>query len=76
MARFEEQDAPNASTYISKTERKKRAKKIKMIDNLKNQKESIKNYRPENDRKIKGEPHKTIFVGNMNFKTDDKTLSR
>lgn len=47
-----------------------------MIDNLKNQKESIKNYRPENDRKIKGEPHKTIFVGNMNFKTDDKTLSR
>ena len=76
MARFEEQDAPSESTFLSKAERKKRAKKIKMIDNLKSQKEAIKNYRPENDRKIKGEPHKTIFVGNMSYKTDDKTLSR
>jgi hypothetical protein len=34
----------------------------------------IKNYRPEYDKKIRGDPLKTIFVGNLNYETDEKAL--
>ena len=47
-----------------------------MIENILAQKAEIKSYRPEKDAKIRGDPYKTIFVGRLNYKTDEKTLER
>jgi len=38
------------------------------------QKEKINQYNPDNDKKIRGDPYRTIFVGRLNFKTDEKRL--
>lgn len=33
-------------------------------------------YQPENDKKIKGDPQKTVFVGRLNYATTEETLRR
>ena len=39
------------------------------------QKAEIKNnWNPDKDKNIKGDPKKTIFVGRLNYKTDEKKL--
>jgi U1 small nuclear ribonucleoprotein len=34
------------------------------------------NYHPESDKKIRGDPHKTVIVAKLNYKTDEATLER
>ena len=34
------------------------------------------NYDPNHDKKIKGDPKKTVFVGRLNYKTDEQELGR
>lgn len=41
---------------------------------LSKQKAEIKLYNPEKDKRIKGDPYKTIFVGKLNYKTDERKL--
>lgn len=38
------------------------------------QRKLVKQYNPDNDKQINGDPKKTIFVGRLNFKTDERTL--
>jgi U1 small nuclear ribonucleoprotein len=75
MDRFEDVDEQPVP-YISKSEMKAKLKKEKMITNVKRQKEEIRNYRPDEDSKIRGDPYKTIFVSKLNFETDEKIIEK
>ena len=74
--RFEDVDQPLAPVE-SKAQIKKRVKKEKLVQHLQKQRAEIRNaYRPDDDKKIRGDPHKTIFVGHLNYKTDESELQR
>jgi len=60
----------------SKAAIKARRKKEKVLEHLQQLREAKKDYAPEEDKKIKGEPQKSIFVGRLNYTTDEKTLER
>lgn len=60
----------------SKAVIKARRKKEKVLEHLQQLRETKKDYAPEEDKKIKGEPQKSIFVGRLNYTTDEKTLER
>lgn len=46
------------------------------MEHLQKLRELKKDYVPEEDSKIKGDPQKTIFVGRLNYNTDENTLER
>lgn len=75
MERFEEMDEAPIETE-SKSAAKLRIKRERAINNLNHLKELKKNYRPEEDKKIKGDPQKTVFIGRLNYETTESTLSR
>ena len=55
----------------------KKKKKQKIIEHLDKQNYLKKNeYQPENDKNIKGDPFKTIFVGRLNYETTEKGLRK
>lgn len=75
MERFEEIDeAPKQQE--SKAAAKLRVKRERVITNLSHLRELKQDYKPENDKKIKGDPQKTIFVGRLNYTTTEQTLDR
>ena len=45
-----------------------------MTEHILEQKKQIRAYKPNSDKKIRGDPYKTIFVGRMNYKTDERRL--
>lgn len=49
-------------------------KKEKMMNHLIEQKKLQKVYNPKHDKKIRGDPYKTIFVGRLSYKTDEARL--
>ena len=57
-----------------KSAAKLRVKKANLLQNIIEQKEKINQYNPDNDKKIRGDPYRTIFVGRLNYKTDEKRL--
>lgn len=60
-----------------KKERKMAQKRLKMLSHMKKTKESIKKWQPFNDDNTAGtDPHKTVFVGRLNFKTDEDRLKK
>ena len=74
--RFEDQDQV-PKIQETKAQAKKRIKKEKIIKHLTEQKKDIKTkYRPDDDKKIKGDPDKTIFVGRLSYNTEEKELER
>lgn len=70
MERFEDVDeAPKVKE--SKSAAKLRIKRERVIAHLNHLRELKNEYKPENDRKIKGDPQKTIFVGRLNYTTTE-----
>lgn len=75
MARFEDA-IPQPELQESKAVIKARRKKEKVLEHLQKLRELKKDYAPEDDQKIKGDPQKTIFVGRLNYTTEETTLER
>ena len=71
--RFEEVDQQPKKLEL-KSEAKARLKREKVIEHIVKQKVEIKTYNPDKDKKVKGEAHKTIFVGKLSYKTDERKL--
>lgn len=72
--KFEEEDTPAEAVEL-KSAAKLRLKKAKILQNLIDQKEKITQYNPENDKKIRGDPYRTIFVGRLSYTTDERKLT-
>jgi len=71
--RFEDKN-PDVPATESKAVQKAREKKEKVIAHLTEQRKQIKQYNPDADKLIKGDPLKTIFVGRLNYSTDEDKL--
>lgn len=71
IERFEDHDQPKPK---SKQETLAELRKQKAISHYQIQRKAIKQYKPEADKNIKGDPKKTIFVGRLNYKTDERRL--
>lgn len=73
---FEEGPPPERECKETPAERKEREWREKIIEHYYKVKELRDKYNPQKDVKVDSDPFKTMFVGRLNFDTDEDTLMR
>lgn len=73
---FEEGPPPDRICQETPQERKERLWKEKVIEHYLKIKDQRRKYNPNKDKNAKSDPSKTLFVGRLNYKTDEDTLTR
>ncbi|XWS42043.1 hypothetical protein CRYUN_Cryun17cG0134700 [Craigia yunnanensis] len=57
-------------------QRKARIHKLRLEKGVEKAAEELKNYDPNNDPNISGDPYKTLFVGRLNYETSESRIKR
>lgn len=68
--------APPIQEAETPAQRKARIHKIRLEEGAKKAAEDLKNYDPNNDPNISGDPYKTLFVARLNYETTESRIKR
>ncbi|KEP61972.1 UNVERIFIED_CONTAM: RNA recognition motif-containing protein [Hammondia hammondi] len=74
--KFESGPPPPTVPYETPKQRLLRQKRARLLSHLSKQKELIKQYNPKEDKKLTGDPFRTLFVGGISYDTTEKKLRR
>ncbi|KAE8696202.1 U1 small nuclear ribonucleoprotein 70 kDa [Hibiscus syriacus] len=68
--------APPVQEAETPAQRKARIHKLRLEKGMEKADEELKNYDPNNDPNIAGDPYKTLFVARLNYETSESRIKR
>ncbi|MBA0779561.1 hypothetical protein Gotri_003808, partial [Gossypium trilobum] len=80
VSHFAEPGDPEYSPPVQEAEtplqRRARIHKLRLEKGLEKAAEELKNYDPNNDPNVSGDPYKTLFVARLNYETSESRIKR
>ncbi|MBA0628261.1 hypothetical protein Godav_023022 [Gossypium davidsonii] len=80
VSHFAEPGDPEYSPPVQEAEtpaqRRARIHKLRLEKGLEKASEELKNYDPNNDPNVSGDPYKTLFVARLNYETSESRIKR
>ncbi|PPS13140.1 hypothetical protein GOBAR_AA07506 [Gossypium barbadense] len=68
--------APPVQEAETPAQRRARIHKLRLEKGLEKAAEELKNYDPNNDPNVSGDPYKTLFVARLNYETSESRIKR